>query len=84
MIARLYTKFKIPIISNSTKFKVLAELMVNLASGWFGVVLISPGLFGVASVEEYLGMLIANLPFGIVGLLIALWLAEKAKHYEFK
>jgi hypothetical protein len=59
--------------------KILADLFVNLASGWFGILLISPGLFGVSSVTEYLWLLTKNLPFGIVGLVFAYWLSEKSK-----
>ena len=55
---------------------------MNLASGWLGIVLISPGLFGVDSVEKYLKLLLVNVPFGIVGLLAAFWLTEKGRKGE--
>lgn len=64
-------------LNPDTIAKILADLAINLSSGWFGILLISPGLFGVSSIGDYLGLLIINLPFGIVGLVTAYWLLEK-------
>ncbi len=66
-------------LSPSTIAKVLADLAVNLASAWFGVLLVSPGLFGVSSIGQYLWLLTTHLPFGIFGLITAYWLLEKGK-----
>lgn len=57
----------------------MSALFVNLASGWLGVMLITPGLFGVSSINEYLALLTENLPFGIVGLILSFITSEKSK-----
>ena len=66
-------------VSLRTFFEVLAGIWLNLTSGWFGILLISPGLFGTVSPGGYIQLLTVNGPFGIVGLLITLWLFEKSK-----
>jgi len=71
-------------LSKSTLAKILADLSINLSSGWFGILLVSPGLFGVSSLEEYLRLLTTNLPFGIFGLVVAYLLLEKSKKYGSK
>ena len=68
-----------PQLSQSTVAKILADLAVNLASAWFGVLLVSPGLFGARSIGEYLWLLTTHLPFGILGLVAAYWLLERSK-----
>lgn len=67
------------LFSKKTILEVLASMFINLTSGWFGVVLITPGLFGASSLNEYLRLLIVNLPFGIVGLIISIILSERSK-----
>jgi len=64
-------------ISQSTFFEVLTGIWVNVTSGWFAILLIVPGLFGTSSIEEYFQLLIKNLPFGIVGFVIALVLTKE-------
>lgn len=66
-------------ISEKTFFEVLTNIWVNLTSGWFALLLIAPGFLGTKSIEEYFQLLITNLPFGIVGFIIALILAERSK-----
>lgn len=70
---------KIILFSRKTFLEVLASIFTNLTSGWFGVLFIAPGVFGVKSVEEYLAVLTQNLPFAILGLVFSLFFAEKAK-----
>ncbi|MBI4035246.1 MAG: hypothetical protein HY381_02515 [Candidatus Chisholmbacteria bacterium] len=72
------------IFSVPTAVKILAEVSVNLASGWLGILLISPGIFGAASINQYLRLLTLNLPLAIVSLITAYWLLEKKKSYESK
>lgn len=72
-----FISFKI--FSAKTLFEVLAGIWINLTSAWFGIILVSPGLFGVSSFSEYNKLLSANIPFGIMGLFIALWLTERSK-----
>ena len=66
------------LLPTKSTLEVITGIMVNLTSGWFGVLLISPGLFGV-SPTEYLRLLLFNLPFGIVSLVVTIWLSERAK-----
>lgn len=65
--------------SIKTLFEVLAAILINLTSGWFGALLVAPGLFGITTFLEYRQLLTANLPFGILGLALSLWLTEKSK-----
>lgn len=60
--------------SRLTLASLLAEVFINLSSGWLGVLLITPGFFQVASWIEYLRILITNLPFAILCFAIAYWL----------
>ena len=62
-----------------TFLEVLAAIWVNLTSGWFGLLLVAPGFFGVASIEEYTKSLTINLPLGIVSLVFTLYLTERSK-----
>lgn len=67
------------LFSKKAALEVIASIFINLTSGWFGVILVVPGLFGVSSLNEYLKILIINLPFGIVGLIISIILLERSK-----
>lgn len=58
--------------------EVLSDLFTNLSSGWFGIILISPGIFGIPSLGEFLKVLTINLPFGILSLVMAGYLKEKS------
>lgn len=55
--------------------KALSELSINLASGWIGVLLISPGLFNV-SLAEYPKLLFFYLLPGIVSLTVGIILMQ--------
>lgn len=57
--------------------RILADVCVNLASGWLGVILISPGILGTASVGEYLKSLTFNLPLAILGIVVAYLLLDR-------
>lgn len=65
-----------------TLLEVVNQIFINLSAGWLGVILISPGFFGVSSQEQYFQLLIKNLPFAIVGIVLCSALAERVKHYE--
>ncbi len=70
------------LFSAKTILFVLNSIFINLTSGWFGILLVSPGLIGGVSFDKYLRLLIPNLGFGIVGLLICLTLTERSNNYE--
>lgn len=57
---------------------VYAELFINLSAGFFGTLIIFPGVIGIKSFYDILGLLFINLSSGILCLLIAL----KLKTYE--
>ena len=65
-------------VSQKTFAEVFAAFLVNLSSGWFAILVIAPGFLTTAP-EEYRRLLLLHLPFGIVSLLLALWLAERSK-----
>jgi len=69
--------------STKTLFEVMATIWANLTSGWFAILLISPGLFDIP-LDKYLQSLTINLPLGILGLLITLWFAQKSKSLKEK
>ena len=58
-------------------------LLLNLSSGWFGVILIGPGLTD----QDFSGKaltLFNNISFGILSLVISVWIFYKAKNYGYK
>jgi len=63
----------------SARLDVLSQLFINLAAGWFGVVLIIPGVTKLDSFNDFF-WLTKNLIFGILSLLIAMILSEKEKN----
>ena len=67
------------IISQKTLLEVVASIFVNLTSGWFGVLLIFPGLSSGITLDKYFKSLTSNLLFGILGLIFSLVLTERSK-----
>lgn len=67
------------IFSQKTFLEVTTSIMLNLTSGWFGVLLISPGLSSGITVDKYLKSLTTNLLFGILGLIVSLILTERSR-----
>lgn len=67
------------LFSQKTILEVVASIFVNLTSGWFGVLLISPGLSSGITVNKYLESLMSNLQYGIIGLIVSLILTERSK-----
>jgi len=70
------------LISRKTVLDVITLIFINLTSGWFGLVFVSPGFLGEVSIDGYLKLLTTNLTFGIFGLIISLFLTERSKYYE--
>jgi len=60
------------------KIEVLSEIFANLSAGYFGVILFSPGLFGLPSFLSLIKILTLNLPLGILSMYIAMYLKEKS------
>jgi len=67
------------IFSLKTLLEVIASIFVNITSGWFGVLLIFPGLSSGITLDKYLKSLTLNLLFGILGLVFSLILTERSK-----
>jgi len=65
--------------SQKTVLEVVTSIFVNLTSGWFGVLLIYPGLSNGTTTEQYLKSLMSNLQYGIFGLIVSLILTERRK-----
>ena len=66
----------------ATQLAIFSEVFVGLTSGWFGSAVILPGIW--QSVKLTLGqifiLLSIQILFGIVSLLIAIYLREEAKY----
>jgi hypothetical protein len=67
------------IFSDKTALEIIASIAVNLTSGWLGILLIAPGIFGVSGMTEYFRLVVVNLPFGVLGFIASGWLLEKSK-----
>lgn len=67
------------LFSTKTFLETVLGILINLSSGWFGVILVAPGFFGVSSLPQYFNVLLHNLPFGILGVIISSYLAERIK-----
>jgi len=68
----------VKLVSQSTLLKAISDLSINLASGWLGVVLISPSLSNIAS-AKYLELLTLNVIPAIISLVIGIFLLERSK-----
>ena len=55
---------------NERWFIILSDLFVNLAAGWFGIILIGPALANISSFIDILWLL-SNVIIGIICLLLA-------------
>lgn len=67
------------LFSTKTFLETLNQVFINLTAAWFGISLVSPGIFGVETIQEYLRLLIESFPFGIVGVILSSVLSEKIK-----
>lgn len=65
--------------SVKTFLEVVNQILINLSSAWFGVVLVVPGFFGASSPQQYFDILFHNLPFGILGMIASVYLSERIK-----
>lgn len=65
--------------SAKTFLEVFNQALIGITSAWFGIALVSPGIFGVSSLQEYFKLLIQSFPFGMMGLIFSSVLAEKIK-----
>lgn len=67
------------LFSGKIFLEISNQILINLTSGWFGIVLIAPGFFGVSSAQQYSELLAKNLPFAIIGLILCVIIAERIK-----
>ncbi len=65
-------------ITPSTLGKGLADLSINLSSGWLGILLISPGFYGV-TMSKYVELLLINLPPAILTFLLGVFITERSE-----
>lgn len=65
--------------SVKTFLEVFNQIFINMTAAWFALAFVSPGIFGVSSIQQYFELLLRTLPFGIVGLIFSSWLAERNK-----
>lgn len=66
----------------SVQLDVLSDVFSGLTSGWFGTVVILPGIWQSVnlSLTQIFILLSIQLVFGIVSLVIAVYLREESKH----
>ena len=62
-------------LSRATFAQGLADLSINLASAWLGVLLVSPSLLGVPA-DKWFSLLTSNLPPAILSFVFGLLLLE--------
>lgn len=62
-------------------FEVSLIIVSNITSGYFGLILISPGFLGLSLNSGNLWLLFWNFVFGILGLLVSLLLYERSQDY---
>ena len=67
------------LVKNKRTVEVFRDLFIDLAAGFFGSVVIFPGVFGIKTINDIVGLLLINVICGIFSLLIAL----KLKEYEY-
>jgi len=60
-------------------FEILSDLFVNLAAGWFGLVLIETQLSPVTDISSVFFLTFKTL-LGILSLILAKRLKEESKH----
>lgn len=65
-------------IAPSTLGKGFADLSINLSSGWLGILLISPGFYGI-TMSKYVELLLINLPPAILTFLLGVFIAERSE-----
>ena len=58
------------------RLDILSQLFTNLAAGWFGVILIIPGITKLDTLADF-WWLFRNLLFGILALSVAMILSRE-------
>ena len=61
------------------RLNIFSQLFTNLAAGWFGVVLIIPGITKLETFSDFLWST-KNLLLGILSLMVAMILSEKGEN----
>lgn len=56
--------------------KIFYAITVNLTSGWLGILVVSPGLFGFTSITEFWEQLRRNVPLAMIGVGMSYWLLK--------
>lgn len=64
--------------------EILVSIMSNITSGFIAIILISPGILGVSSLNEYLINISYSLPLSIIGFFICYKLILEKNKYELK
>jgi hypothetical protein len=69
-------------IFTSVQLDVLSDVFSGLASGWFGTVLILPGIWQSVKLtpNQILILLSAQIICGILSVIISMYLRERAKY----
>jgi hypothetical protein len=67
---------------NSTQLIIFSEVFVGLTSGWVGSAVILPGIWQSVNLTftQIVILLFLQIMFGIVSLIIAIYLREESKY----
>lgn len=70
------------IFSAGTFLGVVNQTLINVNATWFILAFVSPGFFGISSIQQYIDTLIKYMPFGIIGIVVASFLTERIKKHD--
>lgn len=62
------------------KIEIISDLFTNLAAGWYGSIIIFPGIFQIKTLSEILNLLFISITFGTLSLCIAFYFKEHKIH----
>ncbi|HTK03254.1 MAG TPA: hypothetical protein VL401_00600 [Alphaproteobacteria bacterium] len=63
------------LFTKSSFLITLSDLLVNLAAGWFGIILILPGIWQTSNFENSV-IIILNLFYGIMAFLLSILIKD--------
>lgn len=69
-------------LSDSDWLEAISDLLINMAAGWFGAVIIVPNFGGLGDIRSVL-LLTEDLTVGIVSLVFAVRLKKLAKRKNY-
>jgi hypothetical protein len=62
----------------------LGAVTINITSGYVGLMLVAPGFLGSKTFNEFMSIILINLPLSLVGFLFSYLLVLNKEKYEFQ